>query len=73
MYNEKKVYSVRTLVLVHVLNFQRDLVGMRLIRIELTTCSTSKVDRVKVHTHTHTHTHIYIYIYIYIYIVRDVT
>jgi len=47
MYNEEKLYSVRSLVVVHILNFQRDLVVMRLIRIELIICSTSKVDRVK--------------------------
>ena len=35
---------------VHVLNLQRDLV-MRFIHIDLMTCSTSKVDRLKVHTH----------------------
>jgi len=51
MYNEEKLYSVGSLVLVHILNFQRDLVVMRFIRIELITCSTSKVDRVKVHIH----------------------
>jgi len=62
MYNGEKLYSLRSLVVVHILNFQRDLV-MRLIRIELIICSTSKVDRVKVHTHTHTHTHTHIYIY----------
>ena len=32
-------------------NFQRDLVVMRFIRIELIMCSTSKVDRVKIHIH----------------------
>jgi len=42
MYNEEKLYSVRTLVVVHILNFQRDLVAMRFIRIELIICSTSK-------------------------------
>jgi len=51
MYNEENLYSVRSLVVVHVLNFERDPVVMRFIRIELITCSTSKVDRVKVHTH----------------------
>ena len=45
MYNEEKIYSVRSLVAVHILNFQRDLVVMRFIRIELIVCSTSKVDR----------------------------
>ena len=50
MYNEEKLYSVRSLV-VHILNFQRDLV-MRVIHIELITCSTSKVDRVKVYVYT---------------------
>ena len=38
-----------TLVVVHILNFQRDLVVMRFIHIELIICSTSKVDTVKVH------------------------
>ena len=47
MYNEEEIYSVRSLVLVHILNFQRDLV-MRFIRIELLICSTSKVDKVHV-------------------------
>ena len=37
--------------MVHIPNIQRDLVVMRLIRIELIVCSTSKVDRVKVHIH----------------------
>jgi len=48
MYNEEKLYSVRSLVVVHILNFQH-LVIVRFIRIELITCSTSKVDRIKVH------------------------
>jgi len=56
MYNEENLYSVRSLAVVHIPNFQLDLVVMRFIRIELITCSTSKVDRVKVH----------------IYVVRDV-
>jgi len=51
MYNEENVYSVRSSVVVHILNFHRDLVAMRFIRVELITCSTSKVDRVKVHIH----------------------
>ena len=50
MYNDENPYSVRSLVVVPVLNFQRDLV-MRFIHIDIITCSTSKVDRVKVHTH----------------------
>jgi len=49
MYNEGKLYSIRSLVVVHILNFQRDLVVMRFIHIELIICSTSKVDTVKVH------------------------
>ena len=49
MYNEEKLYSVRSLVVVYILNFQRDLVVIRFIRIELIIFSTSKVDRVKVH------------------------
>ena len=48
MYNEGKLYSVRSLVVVHILNFQRDLIFMRFIRIELIICSTSKVERVRV-------------------------
>jgi len=51
MCNEEKLHSVRTLVLVHILNFQRDLVVMWFIIIELIICSTSKVDTVKVHIH----------------------
>jgi len=35
MYNDEKLYSVRSLVVVHIVNFQRDLVVMRFIRIEL--------------------------------------
>jgi len=57
MYNEEKLYSVRSLVVVHILKFHRDLVVMRFIRIELIICSTNKVDGVKVH----------------MYVVRDVT
>ena len=51
MYNEEKLYSIRSLVVVRILNIQRDLVVMRFIHIELIICSTSKVDRVKVHIH----------------------
>jgi len=51
MYNEEKLYSVRALVVVHILNFERDLDVIRFIRIELITCSTAKVGRVKVHIH----------------------
>ena len=47
MYNEEKLCSVRSLVVVHTLNFQRDLVVMRFIRIGLIMCSTS-MDRDKV-------------------------
>ena len=49
MYSEEKLYSVRSLFAVHILNFQRDLFVMRFIDIELMIRSTSKVDRVKVH------------------------
>jgi len=49
MYNVEKLYSVRSLVVVHIVNCQRDLVVMRFVHIELITCSTSKMDRVKVH------------------------
>jgi hypothetical protein len=51
MCNEEKLYSVRSLVVVHILDFQRDLVVMRFIHIELIICLTSKVNRVKVHIH----------------------
>jgi len=51
IYNEEKLYSIRSLVVVHILNFQGDLVVVRFIRIELIICSTGKVDRVKVHIH----------------------
>ena len=51
IYNEEKLDSIRTLVVVHILNFQRDLFVMRFIYIELIICSTSKADRVKVHIH----------------------
>ena len=51
MYNEEKLYTVRSLVVVHILNFQRDLVVRRFFRIELIIRSTSKVERVKVHIH----------------------
>jgi len=44
MYNEEKLYSVRSLVVVHIVNFQRDIVVMRFIHIELIPRSTSKVD-----------------------------
>jgi len=57
MYNEEKLYSVRSLVVVYIVNFQRDLVVMWFIPIERITRSTSKVDRVKVH----------------VYVVRDIT
>jgi len=50
MYNEEKLFSVRSLVVVHILNFQRYLVK-RFIRIEIIRCSTSKVDRVNVLIH----------------------
>ena len=43
MHMEEKLYGVRSLVAVHIVNFQLDLVVMRFIRIELI-CSTSKVD-----------------------------
>ena len=39
------------IVLVKIVNFQRDLVVMRFIRVELIICSNSKVDRVKLHIH----------------------
>jgi len=47
---EEKLHSVRSLVVVHIVNFQQDIAVMRFIRIELIICSASKVDRVKVHT-----------------------
>ena len=45
MYNEEKLCSVRSLVVVHIVNIQRDLVVMWFIRMELITCSTSKRER----------------------------
>ena len=54
MYNEEKIYSVRSSVAVHIVNCQPDLVVKRFIHIELIICSTSKVDRVKVQTDTKT-------------------
>jgi len=51
LYNEEKLYSVRSLVVVHIVNFQRDLIVMWFIRIELIICLTNKVDRVKIHIH----------------------
>jgi len=48
---KEKLYSVRSLVVLHVLNFQRYLIVMPFIHIELIICLTSKVDRVKVHIH----------------------
>ena len=44
MYIEEKLYNIRSLVVVHILNFQRGLVVMRFICIELMICSTNKVD-----------------------------
>ena len=41
MYDGEKLCSVRSLVAVDILNFQRDLVVMRVFRIELIICSTS--------------------------------
>ena len=35
MYNEEKLYSVRLLVVVYILNFQRDLVVKRFIQRDL--------------------------------------
>jgi len=37
MYNEEKLYSVRSIDVVHIVNFQRDLVVMRFIGIEIIT------------------------------------
>jgi len=65
-YIMRKNYTVlRSLVVVHIVNFQQDIAVMRLIHIELIICSASKVDRVKVY--------IYIYIYIYTYMVVQFT
>jgi len=50
MYNEDTIYSVRSLVVVHIVNFQRDIAVIRVIHIELIICSASKVDRIKVYT-----------------------
>ena len=71
IYIEEKLYSVRSLVAVHILNFQRDLVVMRFIRFELITCSPNKV-RKYIHvldamSHKQSAFSLkYIYIYIYV-------
>jgi len=51
IYNEEKIYSLRSLVVVHIVNFQRDFVVIRFIRVERIICSTSKGDRAKVQLH----------------------
>jgi hypothetical protein len=48
---KEKLYSVRSLIVVHILNFQRDHIVVRFIHIELIICLTIKVDRVQVHIH----------------------
>ena len=45
MYNEEKLYSVWSLFVVHILNFQRDLVVLRFMRIELVSCYLSPTDQ----------------------------
>ena len=50
IYKEEKLYSVRSLVTVHIVSFQRDLFVMRFIHIELIICSTSKVSLLYYHT-----------------------
>ena len=45
IYNEEKVYSIRTLVFVHILSFQRDLVVLVLSILKLILCWTGIVDR----------------------------
>ena len=45
----KNYTVVRSLVLVHIVNFQRDFVVVGFISIKLIICSTSNVDGVKVH------------------------
>ena len=45
VYNEEKIYSIRTLVVVPILSFQRDLVVLRLSILKLIIYSTCKVDR----------------------------
>jgi hypothetical protein len=47
----KNYTVVRSLVLVHIVNFQRDIVVVRFIHIELIISSTSRVNGVKVHIH----------------------
>jgi len=42
---EEKIYSIRTLVVVHIPSFQRDLVVLRLSMLKLIIYSTAKVDR----------------------------
>jgi hypothetical protein len=44
MYNEQNLYSVRSLVVVHILNFQLDLVVMRFFRIELIILQRDRVE-----------------------------
>ena len=44
MYIEETIYSIRTLVVVHILSFQRDLVFLWLSILELIIYSTGKVD-----------------------------
>jgi len=63
MYNEEKLYSVISLVVVQILNFQRDLVVVRFVRIELIICSTNKADRAKVHVHVKVHIHVVLRLY----------
>ena len=45
MYNEEKIYVVWSLVEVHILNFQLDVVVLRLSVLKLIIYSTGKVDR----------------------------
>ena len=46
----RKTVQCKFMVVVHVLNFQRDRI-MQFIHVDITTRSTSEVDRVKVHVH----------------------
>ena len=50
MCNVENPYSVRSLVAVHIVNFQPDLLVTRFVCTALITLSTNKVDTVKVHT-----------------------
>ena len=43
IYNEEKIYSIRTSVVVHIMSFQRDLVVLRLSILKLIIYKTGRV------------------------------